>query len=330
MNSTRFGHAAVLAVAFVLLLPAAAAAQGEGARAYWKAPANTHALGPWMMFVDGNASGFNPNLPVQNAAISTRVYMVNYTAFFNLLGRRNQVSVTQPFGTVSGTTTGLNPTDISVAGKGRADLTAWWAINLFGAPAQSLLEYSQWEQRTIIDAQVYVTAPTGEYDTDKLLNTGTNRWTYRFGLPFVQSIGAFTPGRRTTLELTPSVTFFGDNTEAFRNTAVLGQDPIYKVEGHITRDITDKLWIAGDALWQAGGETSVDGEKQDNSQSSFGIGFTIAFRISDEVEFRGLWGDFLTDEEDGLDSSMVWLRLSYAWNPTATKMAKQQAEAAGG
>ena len=123
MNSTRFGHAAVLAVAFVLLLPAAAAAQGEGARAYWKAPANTHALGPWMMFVDGNASGFNPNLPVQNAAISTRVYMVNYTAFFNLLGRRNQVSVTQPFGTVSGTTTGLNPTDISVAGKGRADLT---------------------------------------------------------------------------------------------------------------------------------------------------------------------------------------------------------------
>jgi hypothetical protein len=46
------------------------------------------------------------------------------------------------------------------------------------------------------------------------------------------------------------------------------------------------------------------------------------------VGFRGLWGDFLTDEEDGLDSSMLWLRLSYAWNPTATKMAKQQTEAA--
>ena len=68
----------------------------------------------------------------------------------------------------------------------------------------------------------------------------------------------------------------------------------------------------------AQGETIVDGEKQDTSQSSFGVGFTIAFRISDEVGFRGLWGDSLTDEEDGLDSSMVWLRLSYAWKPTAT------------
>ena len=32
------------------------------------------------------------DLPVQGAAFSTRVYMLNYTAFFNLLGRRNQAS----------------------------------------------------------------------------------------------------------------------------------------------------------------------------------------------------------------------------------------------
>ena len=330
MNSIRFGRAAVLAVAFALLLPAAAAAQGEGPRAYWKAPANTHAVGTWMMLFNGNASGVNTAVPIEGAAIDTRVYLANYTAFFNLLGRRNQVSATMPFGSIRGTTTGFNPVNLDVAAKGAADPTVFWALNLIGAPAQTLVEYSQWEQRTILDAQIYMTAPLGSYDDERLLNLGTNRWTVRLGLPFVQSIGDFKPGRRTTLELTPSMTFFTDNDSAFRGTSVLEQDPLYKLEGHVTRDITDKLWVSADALWQAGGETTVDGEKQDNSQSSLGLGFTVGFGITEEVAFQGTWGNTLTDPEDGLNMNMLWLRFTYAWNPTAQAMAKQQAEAAAG
>ena len=67
-------------VCLALGLPAAADAQGEGARTYWKAPANTHAVGTHLMFVDGNASGFNPALPVSGAAFASRIYMANYTA----------------------------------------------------------------------------------------------------------------------------------------------------------------------------------------------------------------------------------------------------------
>jgi hypothetical protein len=327
----------LIAVGLALALPGSAAAQGEGARTYWKAPANTHAVGTFLMFVDGNASGFNPALPVSGAAFTSRIYMANYTAFFNFLGRRNQASVTQPFGTVEATTTGLQPVSLDVAGKGRADLAAWWAVNLIGAPAQTLQEYSQWEQRTLLDAQVFVTAPSGAYDEEKFLNVGTNRWTARFGLPFVQSIGDFTPGRRTTFELVPSVTLFGDN-DALRSVTIedgapvfisrtLSQDPLYKVEGHLTRDITKDLWLSADAMYVGGGETSLDGVAQDNSQSSLGLGFTVAYKVSDKVELRALWGDFLTDEEDGLDSSMVWLRMTYAWNPTADRLAEQAAAA---
>jgi hypothetical protein len=327
----------VIAVGLALALPGSAVAQGEGARAYWKAPANTHAVGTWLMFVDGNANGFNPALPVSGAAFSSRIYMANYTAFFNFLGRRNQASLTQPFGTVEATTTGLQPLSLDVAGKGRADVTAWWAVNILGAPAQTLEEYAGWEQRTLLDAQIYVTAPFGEHDEEKFLNVGTNRWTVRFGLPFVQSFGDFAPGRRTTLELTPSITLFGDN-DALRSLTIdegapvflsrtLSQDPLYKVEGHLTRDITKELWVSADAMYVGGGETSLDGVAQDDSQSSFGLGFTIAYKVSEKVELRGLWGDFLTDEEDGIDSSMVWLRLTYAWNPTADRLAEQAAAA---
>lgn len=326
-----------IAVGLLLIHAPSAFAQGEGARAYWKAPANTHAVGTHLMFVDGNASGFNPAIPVSGAAFTSRIYLLNYTAFFNFLGRRNEVSVTQPFGTVEATTTGLQPIGLDVAGKGRADLAAWWAFNLVGAPAQSLQEAMQWEQRTLLDAQLFVTAPFGEYDEERFLNVGTNRWTVRFGLPFVQSIGEFTPGRRTTLELVPSVTLFGDN-DALRSLTIedgapvffsrtLSQDPLYKVEGHLTRDITKELWVSADAMYVGGGETSLDGIAQDNSQSSFGVGFTVAYKVSDKVELRALWGDFLTDEEDGIDTSMLWLRATYAWNPTADRLAEQAAAA---
>jgi len=322
---SRVRRSAALLVALVALLPATATAQGEGPRAYWKAPANTHAVGTWMMLFNGNASGTNTALPIDGAALDTRVYLANYTAFFNFLGRRNQASATLPFGSLRGTTTGFNPIDIDVAAKGTADPTVFWALNLIGAPAQSLVEYAQWEQRTILDAQLFITAPLGSYDPERLLNMGTNRWTVRLGLPFVQSIGEFTPGRRTTLEIVPNVTLFSDNDQAQRGTSVLEQAPVFKLEGHLTRDITDKLWVSGDALWQAGGETTVDGEKQNNSQSSLGLGFTVGFGITDEVAFQGTWGNTLTNPEDGLNMNMLWLRLTYAWNPTAQALAKQQA-----
>jgi hypothetical protein len=323
-RGTGRGFALSGCLLFGLLLPGGLVGQGEGARSYWKAPANTHSLGPWIMLLTGNASGFNTAVPVDGASIDTRVYMVNYTSFFNLFGRRNQASLTLPFGSLSGTTTGVSPGTLAAAAKGNADPTIWWAVNVLGAPAQTLAEYAGWEQRTILDAQVYVTAPLGSYDADELLNLGTNRWSVRFGLPFVQSIGSFMPGQRTTLELVPSLTLYTDNDQANRGTEVLGQDPLFKVEGHLTRDVTDKLWLSGDAMYTSGGETKIDGEPQDNAQTTFALGFTVGFELSEDVSFMGIWGNSLTDPEDGINMNMIWLRFSYHWNPTAQRAAAQR------
>ena len=126
-------------------------------------------------------------------------------------------------------------------------------------------------------------------------------------------------GDRIRLEVVDGVPQFGS--------AVLSQDPLYQVEGHLTRDITKELWISADAIYVGGGETSLDGVAQDNAQSSFGVGFTVAYKVSEKVELRALWGDYLTDEENGLDASMVWLRLTYVWNPTADRLAEKAAAA---
>jgi hypothetical protein len=276
------------------------------------------------MLFNGNSSGFNTNLPVGDAAVlDSRVFGFNYTTFFNLLGRANQISFTLPAGTLSGNTTGATPTAVDVAAKGRADPVAFWNVNLVGAPAMSLAEYAQWEQRTLFDFNLYVVAPLGVYDEDRILNVGTGRWTIRIGAPFIQSFGPFVPGRRTTLELIPSVAFFTDR-EQLGNT--VSQDPVFRVEGHITRDLTPELFISIDAGWQSGGATTVAGVDQDNAQSSVSLGLSVGYQISETFSMTSSWGNTLTDPEDGLNMNMVRFKFTYGWNPTAQAMAAQQPE----
>ncbi len=69
-------------------------------------------------------------------------------------------------------------------------------------------------------------------------------------------------------------------------------------------------------------------EKQDNSQDSLGLGFTVGFGITEEVAFQGTWGNTLTDPEDGLNMNMVWLSLTYAWNRAGQERAKRQTDPA--
>ena len=50
-----------------------------------------------------------------------------------------------------------------------------FSVNFYGAPALSLQEFA-YEQDLILGASLQVSAPLGQYDADKLVNIGTNRW----------------------------------------------------------------------------------------------------------------------------------------------------------
>ena len=44
----------------------------------------------------------------------------------------------------------------------------------------------------------------------------------------------------------------------------LSQKPILRLEEHLSRNVTDALWLSADAYYNLGGETSIDGIDQDN------------------------------------------------------------------
>jgi hypothetical protein len=64
-------------------------------------------------------------------------------------------------------------------------------------------------RQDVIVGHLQVTAPLGQYDSDKLVNIGTNRWSFKPELGLSKALGPL------TLELLPSVTFFTDNNDFF-------------------------------------------------------------------------------------------------------------------
>jgi hypothetical protein len=71
---------------------------------------------------------------------------------------------------------------------------------------------------------------------------------------------SYTPDRGWTwIETYFTAQFFTNNNSFFVNGArTLAQNPIFRVEEHISRNLTDRFWLSADTYYNVGGETSID------------------------------------------------------------------------
>jgi len=63
--------------------------------------------------------------------------------------------------------------------SGFADPIFRFYVNLFGAPALSMKEFANYQQDTIIGASLAISPPGGRYESQKIVNIGTNRWSIK-------------------------------------------------------------------------------------------------------------------------------------------------------
>ena len=157
--------------------------------------------------------------------------------------------------------------------------------------------------------------PTGEYDDDQLVNLGQNRWMGRVGTPIVKQIGPWVPGRRTTLEVIPSVWLFGDNDD-YKDvtgppgaTTDLETDPLFQVEAHLTRDLDEKLWVSLDLNWLSEGESEIDGVSGD-SVDVLTVGAMASLPLTERLGLKIGYTSTVDDEGSSdvrADNLMVFL-----------------------
>lgn len=294
---------AVVALAACLLFAGAARAQDLEPRSYVNTPVGMNFLIAGYAYTTGGVSA-DPSLPLENASIDAHAALVAYARSFGVLGKSSKVDVILPYGWLDGTAT-FDGTEQERETAGLLDPRIRWSVNLYGAPAMGLEEWKSYRQDVIVGVSLQVSVPVGQYDSDKLVNLGTNRWFFKPELGISKAWGP------VTLEVAGAATLYTDN-EAFFNGNEREQEPLFSVQSHLVWEFWRAAWTSLDLTWYGGGRTSINGARRDDEQSSARVGLTVALPLSAHYSVK-LFGSTGATARTGSDFDTVGLALQYRW-----------------
>jgi hypothetical protein len=284
------------------------------ARSYWKSLSGGNAVLLINQSVSGNTNPFDPSHTVTPGAnFEATMAMAGYLHAFTLLDRSATAAVILPMGRISGeVTSGLISAIQSTNGFG--DPMLEFNINLLGPRAQkNIPDALRYEPGLSVDFLADLALPAGDYNSSQQLNIGQNRWYGRLGAPVIWQLGAWVPGRRTTLEFLPAVWLFGTNDDYVGQT--LKTDPLFQLDAHLTRDFTERAWGSLDLAWYSGGQSSINGvagKKLDN----LGFGLTLGYQINENLNLTFGYKSTLNDEApDDLRMDNFMVTLVFGWHP---------------
>ena len=293
------------AFAMVALIFAAASAHAQDLepRSYANTPVGLNFLIAGYGYTEGNVA-FDPSVPLSDAKLHTNSTIVGYARSLDAWGNSAKFGVVLPYTWLSGSALFAGqPVQRDVAGF--ADPRFRFSMNFYGAPALSLKEFADYRQDLIIGASLQVSAPLGQYDSSKLVNIGTNRWSFKPELGISKAWGQW------TFEVAPGVTFYTDNND-FLNGGTLAQEPLYSVQGHIIHGFRSGIWLALDSTFYTGGRTTVNGVRGDTLQSNTRTGLTVALPV-DRYNSVKIFGSTGTSSRTGSDFNAIGIAWQYRW-----------------
>ncbi|NWG75448.1 MAG: transporter [Rubrivivax sp.] len=289
------------------------------ARFYWKTLSDANAVPLLFESLSGNTNPFDPSHFVNaEGSVEASIALAGYARTFTLFDRSAMAAVIVPMGRISGEVTAAGRT-FSQSTSGFGDPMFEFDLNLIGPRAQkNIPDLLRYEPKFSVDVLADLAFPVGEYDSSQALNIGQNRWYGRVGVPIIWQLGPWVPGRRTTLEFLPAVWFFGTNDN------YVGQkmkaDPMFQLDAHLTRDLTEHFWASLDGAWYIGGQPTINGvsgEKLNNA----GIGLTLGYQINDNLALTAGYKSTVNDGSPGdlrMDRFMV--SLVFGWHPLVEGM----------
>jgi hypothetical protein len=294
-----------IAVATALAVGALSSAQAQDIepRAYSNAPIGVNFLIAGYAYTQG-AVPFDASLPVKNAQLDTSNAVLAYARVFELWGKSGKFDAIVPYTWLSGTAeVAGQPFERNVTGF--ADPKFRLSVNLYGAPALTLQEFRDYEQDLIIGASLQVSAPSGQYDSSRVVNIGTNRWSFKPEVGISQAVGPW------TFELQAAATFFTDNRDFFGGNS-RSQDPIYSLQWHAIYGFRSGIWASLDATYFTGGRTTLNGTRSDDLQENWRVGGTLAFPVDlrNSIKFYASSG---VAARTGNNFDLIGIAWQYRW-----------------
>ncbi len=283
-------------------------------RFYWKTLQGTNAVPVIAMSVSGNVNPLDPSLIRDpSASLSADVAIAGYAKMFPVWNKAAMLAVLVPMGRIEGDFLTTDGSLSRGSSSGFGDPMVEFNMNLIGPPPiMNLPDMLRYEPGFSLDLIVDVAFPLGQYDNTQSLNLGQNRWYGRIGTPIVWQLGPWIPARRTTLEIFPSVWFFGDNDDFVGQN--LESDPTFALEAHLTRNFTSKFWGSLDANYSSSGDatiTSTIASRPASGSDMTQVGFTLGYQLNDSMQLTIGYKSTLNNDTGSNDLQMSVFMISF-------------------
>lgn len=247
----------------------------------------------------------DPSAPIEDIEATIDMAVVGYARTFGLFGRTASCGIVLPY--VNGEVTGLvgGTTRGRVERTGLGDTRLRFAVNLLGSPALAPREFARNKPGATFGASLNVSAPTGQYDPDRLINIGTNRWAIK------PEIGVAYPIGKWVFEGYAGVWLFTDNDDYYGG-QLREQDPMTSLQAHVSYTFRPRLWLAVNSTWYDGGETSLDGVPRFDRKSNARVGLTFSAPVTPHQSLKFAWSKGAATRI-GSDFSTWGLFWTYSW-----------------
>jgi hypothetical protein len=293
-----------LAAVAAMLWVGGAGAQDLEPRAYSASPIGTNfVLGSYLR-TTGSAS-IDPSLPITGVEATINIGLLGYQrTFVGLFDHTASAAILLPY--VYGDLMGqVEQQSAHITRSGLGDLVLRFTQNILGSPALTPEEFARGPPATTLGASLAVVAPTGDYDSTHLVNISSNRWAFKPDFGVSQPFGRWFTDASTGIWLyTDNGNFFGGHRR--------GEAPLWSVQAHVGRYLWGDAWLAADATYYNGGETSIDGVAKHDAQSVTRYGLTLAVPFGQGFSGKVAWSGWAGAHNGGTFDTLAFT-LQYRW-----------------
>lgn len=287
--------------------------QGDGPRSHLLAPTGVWAINPKYLNLDQNLLPAG-NILVENADLNINLFPTTVVHTFSLFGQFTRVFAMANPGSLKATTT-ITPLNTSeeIKASGFSDGFVAFEMGIIGAPALNALEFSKHQPKFSLMGYFRYWY-SGSYNSNDLINLGTNRSTFEFGTTMAIPFHKDLQQNATWLEIMPTVQFFTANNNPARSSSTnkVRQEALFSIENHLTHNFTKKLWAGIDLRYQIGGTTKVDGMSDNNQINILGGGANVGYQIMAPLSIYGGY-DTIIYGDNNAKSNMIRVSLVFVY-----------------
>jgi len=297
----RFHHFATTAA--ILLWSLTASAQDLEPRSFSQAPAGMNFLALSYGYASGEVL-FDQAVPITDAHGRVNTLGAGYVRTLGFFGASAKLKAVVPYawGDWSGL---LGGEPASTSRTGFADPRVQLSVNFVGAPAIKMSEMRTYTKHTVVGASLLVSVPLGQYDPQKLINLGQNRWGFRPRLGISHRVNSW------TLEAMASVWLYTDNPDFFGGTTVT-QDPLWAAQGNAIKQFPSGLWLGLGIGLSRGGKVASDGVYGDTYKKNTRWGAILSYPLARTHSLKAVYIDGLQTRL-GSDFSQISVSYQYRW-----------------